>query len=87
MTRKKKGKREYLNDVQTRDLIDKLDEFFESTVEIPRIKVGKQQTIETLISEEALLPAKHIRRERDSWTPRTCVTYDSLRERNVQNRY
>ena len=30
-----------------------LNEFFESVVEIPRIKVGKRQTIETLINGEA----------------------------------
>jgi hypothetical protein len=33
--------------------------FLESTVEIPRIKVGKRQTLETLINEEVLLLAKY----------------------------
>ena len=32
----------------------------ESNVEIPRIKVGKKQTIETLIEEEALLFVKFL---------------------------
>jgi hypothetical protein len=35
----------------------------ESIVETPRIKVGKMQTIETLINEEALLLAKYLRKE------------------------
>jgi hypothetical protein len=48
----------------------KLNQFFESNVEIPRIKVGKRQTLETLISEEALLLAKYLRNERKEWTPR-----------------
>jgi len=38
-----------------------------ATVEIPRIKVGKKQTIETLITEEAILFAKFLRNERKTW--------------------
>ena len=71
LTRNKKGKRVYLNDVQTRDLMKQLNKFFESIVEIPRIKVGKKQTVETLISEEALLFAKFLRNEHKYWNPRT----------------
>jgi CRISPR/Cas system-associated endonuclease Cas1 len=70
MSRKKKGKRVYLNDVQTRDLMKQLNKFFESYVEIPRIRVGKKQTIETLINEEALLFAKFLRGELRTWNPR-----------------
>jgi CRISPR-associated protein Cas1 len=66
----KKGKREYLNDVVTKDFTKKLNDFFETTVEISRIKVGQRQTIETLINEEALLFAKYLRRERNVWLPR-----------------
>jgi hypothetical protein len=47
-----------MNDEQTRDLMRQLDKFFESYIEIPRMQVGKKQTIETLINEEALLLAK-----------------------------
>ena len=47
-----------------------LDQFFETTIEIPRIKVGNKQTIETLINEEALLFAKFLRDERETWIPR-----------------
>ena len=48
----------------------KLNEYFETTVEIPRIRVGKKQTIETLINEEALLFAKYLRNEEGKWFPR-----------------
>jgi len=72
LTRNKKGKRVYLNETETTNLTKKLSEFFESEVEVPRIRVGKQQTIETLISEEALLFAKYLRNEQLKWTPRMC---------------
>ena len=73
LTRKKIGKREYLNDVDSKDLMRELNRFFESHVEIPRIKVGKRQTLETLISEEFLLLAKFLRNERNEWNPRLPV--------------
>jgi hypothetical protein len=73
MSRKRKGKREYLNNSQTRQLMKQLNAFFEVIVEVPRIKIGKKQTIETLISEEALLLAKFLRNERKNWTPRIAV--------------
>jgi hypothetical protein len=44
--------------------------YFETIVEIPRIKVGEKQTIETLINEEALLFAKYLRNEKKDWIPR-----------------
>ena len=68
--RKKQGKREYLNNLKTKQLIKKLEKFFDSTVEIPRIKVGKRQTIQTLISEETLLFAKNLRSGIQVWIPR-----------------
>ena len=74
LAKKKKGKREYLNTRKTRELMKALHRFFESNVEVPRIKVGKKQTIETLISEEALLLlAKFLRDEWRTWTPRIAV--------------
>jgi hypothetical protein len=42
-------------------------------VEIPRMKVGKRQTFETLINEETFLLAKYLRNERKDWTPRIAV--------------
>lgn len=73
LTRTKKGKRIYLNDAQTRDLMKHLNEFFESYIEVPRIRVGKKQTIETLVNEETLLFAKFLRNERKSWAPRIVL--------------
>ena len=70
LTRGKKGKREYLNDSDTNNLIRKLNEFFERRVEIPRIRVGQGQSVETLINEEALLLVKFLRDESESWKPR-----------------
>jgi hypothetical protein len=34
------------------------------------MKVGKRQSVETLINEEALLLAKYLRGERKTWIPR-----------------
>ena len=75
MSVQKKGKREYLNDIETKDFTAKISGYFEAVVEIPRIKVGQRQTIETLISEEAILLAKYLRNERKGWTPRIPSIY------------
>ena len=72
-SRKRKGKRQYLNEAMTNEFIQKLNAYFESKVEIPRIKVGKRQKLETLIDEEALLLAKYLRDERKSWVPRIAI--------------
>jgi hypothetical protein len=42
-------------------------------LEVPRMRIGKRQTIETLINEEALLLAKFLRGEWKTWTPRIVV--------------
>lgn len=70
MSRGKIGKREYLNDSETKDFMIALDKLFYSYVEIPRIRQGKRQEFETLISEEALLLAKYLRTEKEKWIPR-----------------
>jgi len=70
VSRKRKGKREYLNNSLTRDLMKCLSKYFEMEVEVPRIRIGKKQTIETLINEEALLFAKNLRDEIEDWVPR-----------------
>jgi CRISPR-associated protein Cas1 len=67
----RKGKREYLNDAKTRELMNHLNRFFESQVTIPRIKRGQKQELETLINEEALLLAMYLRAEKPAWKPRT----------------
>jgi hypothetical protein len=68
--RNKRGQREYLNDMKTKDFMDQLNAFFGSFIEIPRIKIGVRQTIDTLINEEALLFAKYLRDEIPTWSPR-----------------
>ena len=70
MTRKKVGKREYLNDFDSRKLMRGLNALFEVEVEIPRIRHGNKQTLDTLITEEALLLARFLRNERKEWNPR-----------------
>jgi CRISPR-associated protein Cas1 len=67
---RKIGSREYLNEKKNRELVKSLDKYFESKVEIPRIKRGKKQKLDTLIREEALLLAQYLRAERQSWNPR-----------------
>jgi len=67
LNRRKRGKRVYLNDIQTKDLMERLNEFFKLEVNIPRMRVGEHQTLETLINEEALLFAKYLRGEIGSW--------------------
>lgn len=71
--RKKQGKREYLNNWQTRDLMKKMNLCFYQVVNVPRMTVGKKQSVETLIIEEALLFAKYLRREINKWKPRIVV--------------
>jgi CRISPR-associated protein Cas1 len=70
MSARKIGKREYLNDVETKGFTARLNDYFETVVEIPRIKIGERQTIETLINEEALLFAEYLRSEKKDWQPR-----------------
>jgi len=70
IARKRKGKREYLKEPKTRDMLKKLYDYLKSKIDIPRIKHGKRQSIETLINEEALLLAKFLRDERKLWIPR-----------------
>jgi len=47
-------------------------------VELPRIRVGKEQEIETLINKEALL-AMYLRSEKQNWNPRILsLQYDTI---------
>jgi CRISPR-associated protein Cas1 len=67
---RRKGKRQYLNEAKNGEFLKKLNLYFKSKVEVPRVKVGKRQEIESLISEEALLLAKYVREETEEWIPR-----------------
>lgn len=69
VSRKRKGKREYLNDTETNQMMKEPEKYFESNIEIPRIRHGKQQKLETLINEEAILLGKYLRDEITKWTP------------------
>jgi hypothetical protein len=70
LSTKRKGKREYLSDSETRGLVRDLNDYFQSKVNIPRIRIGDKQEIETLINEETLLFAQYLRNEKTSWIPR-----------------
>jgi len=55
---------------KTKELTARIYELWERKVVIPRMRHGKRQTIETLISEETLLLAKYLRNEKQIWKPR-----------------
>lgn len=69
-TSSKRGKRQYLNEAKTKNLIDEMSQYLRTRVKIPRITIGKRQRIETLISEEASLFAMYLRNESQLWEPR-----------------
>ena len=73
--KRRRGKREYLTDSETSEFTRRLNGFFESMVEVKRLRNGERQTIETLINEEAQLFAKHLRGENKSWAPRINAHY------------
>jgi len=74
-SRKRKGKREYLNDAKTREMMRDLSDYFDTIIELPLIRYGKRQRIETLINEEALLLAKFIRKGSEAWIPRMHISF------------
>jgi CRISPR-associated protein Cas1 len=66
-----RGRRIFLREIEADGLFEYLEEFFDKgIVELPRIKVGKRQTIQTLLNEEAQLFAMYLRGERSTWVPR-----------------
>jgi CRISPR/Cas system-associated endonuclease Cas1 len=66
---KKRGKRVYLNDSLTQDLVDKLFAYFQTKVYIPSVKRGRKQELETLINEEAFRISRYLRLKGESWVP------------------
>jgi CRISPR/Cas system-associated endonuclease Cas1 len=66
----RKGKRQYLRDKLQNDYLKRLNAYFLSKVEIPRMRRGSSQELETLINEEALLFAQFLRGEKSTWYPR-----------------
>ena len=70
MMKVKMGKKIHLKEYEADSLAEDLNTLFDNLVGIERIKQGKRQTVDTLISEEALLLAKYLRNERREWIPR-----------------
>jgi hypothetical protein len=71
------GKRQYLENLDTMSMFRNLNEYFSMKVEIPRIRHGKSQEIETLINEEASLLSMFLRNEKQSWRPRIARPSDN----------
>jgi len=72
VSRKRKRKREYLNRAKTKELMNGLYDLSESRVDVPRLKHGKSQSVETLINEEAWLLAKFLRGEQKKMATTCC---------------
>ena len=70
VSKSRRGRREYLNDGKTREFMALLDDFFDSMVDVPRLKHGSRQSIGSLINEEAQLMDKYLRKEEKMWIPR-----------------
>jgi CRISPR-associated protein Cas1 len=70
MMRLKMGKRIHLIEYEADSLAEGLNLFFDRFVEVPRVKHGNRQRVDTLISEEAFLLAKYLRNESKDWVPR-----------------
>ena len=68
------GKRIHLCEFETEDLAEGLNSIFERPVEIPRIRHGRKQKLDTLINEEAYLFAQYLRNEKQEWNPRIVST-------------
>lgn len=64
------GKRIHLCEYETNSLAEDLNLLFERSVNVPRMRYGSKQTLDTLISEEAFLFAQYLRNEKTSWKPR-----------------
>jgi hypothetical protein len=47
-----------------------LNDFFEYIVDVPRLKYGDRQSINSLINEEITLLGKYLRDEKKKWHPR-----------------
>lgn len=60
-------KRIHLNKRKTIELTNKLYNYFQHKVFIPRIKHEGRQEIESLINEETMFMAKYLRNERKRW--------------------
>jgi hypothetical protein len=60
-----------------------LNSLFEHEVEISRIRHGKKQTLDTLITEEAMLLAQYLRNEKQAWIPRIATLSKNSRNGDI----
>ena len=70
ISNKRIGKREYLKESKTREMLKQLYDYLNTKIDIPRTKWGKKQTLDTLIREETGLLARYIRDDVREWIPR-----------------
>lgn len=63
------GKQESIHKQRNKEFLDLLENYFQTTVNVPRVKHGKRQEIESVINEEAMFLASSIRGKR-IWEPR-----------------
>jgi predicted membrane-bound dolichyl-phosphate-mannose-protein mannosyltransferase len=70
IAKNKMGYRQFLDDLKTDELMEGINKLFISTVNIPSMRYGEKQTIETLINQETQILAKYLRNERKTWIPR-----------------
>lgn len=70
VSRSRRGRREYLNNEKTREFMALLDDFFNTMVDVPRLKHGIRQSIGSLINEEAMLLSNFLRDKSKKWIPR-----------------
>jgi len=63
-------KREYLRDRLQNEYLKRLNAYFQTRIEVPRMRRGSHQELETLINEEAFLFAEYLRGEKPTWIPR-----------------
>jgi hypothetical protein len=73
MMRLRMGKRIHLCEFETDDLAEGLNSVFDREVEIPRIRYGNRQTLDTLVNEEAYVLAGYLRNEKQEWSPRLPI--------------
>lgn len=85
MMRLRMGKRVHLCEYETDDLAEDLNQLFDRVVKVARIRHGNRQTLDTLINEEALLLAKYLRDEKQSWVPR-LVNLQVCAKRCIQSK-
>ena len=64
------GKKIHLCEYETDELADALNGLFKRVVIIPRIRHGFKQTLDTLISEEAVQLSMYLRQKAEKWVPR-----------------